>query len=67
MFCSIKRYSHIGLGVRHVGILFGTHNALRKPFSHGVVVWNFVVGASDPHGRINNSNLMLSLVKGSLK
>jgi hypothetical protein len=68
MFCSIKRNSHIGLGVGHVGIFFGTHIALRKPFSYGVVVWNSVVGAShphvgasNPHGGINNSNLMLSL------
>jgi hypothetical protein len=68
MFCSIERYSHIGLGVGHVGIVVGTHIALRKPFLYGVGVWNCVVGASHPHvgashsyGGINNSNLMSSL------
>jgi hypothetical protein len=35
MFCSIGRYSHIGLGVGHVGIFIGTHIALRKHFLYG--------------------------------
>jgi hypothetical protein len=61
MFCSIGRYSHIGLGVGHVGIFVGTHIALRKPSLYGVGVWNCVVGASHPHGGIKNYNLMLSL------
>jgi hypothetical protein len=61
MFCSIGRYSHICLGVRHVGIFVGTHIALfifvKTPCK---LSWG-LVGVSHPHGEINNSNLMLSL------
>jgi hypothetical protein len=60
-----RSYSHIGLGVRHVGIFVVTHIAFlfcEKPFciglGLGIVV---VVGVSHPHREINNSNLMLSL------
>jgi hypothetical protein len=67
-------YSHIGLSVGHVGIFDDTHIAcfvlVKTPC---ILSWGLVgasqphVGASHPHGGINNSNLMLSLVKGSLK
>jgi len=64
-FCSIRRYSHIGLGVRHVEIIIivGTHIAFvfcENPFCMELG-FGVVVGASHPHGGINNSNLMLSL------
>jgi hypothetical protein len=66
MFCSIERYSHIGLGVGHVGIFVGTCIAffifVKTPC---ILSWD-LVGTSHPHRGINNSNLMLSL-EGILK
>jgi hypothetical protein len=68
MFCRSGRYSHIGLGVKHVGIFVGTHIAFllcENPFymelELGIVG---VGGALHPLGGTNNSNLMLSLVRG---
>jgi hypothetical protein len=60
VFVASGRYSHIGLGVGHVGIIVGTHNAFlfcENPF----VGARACVGASHPHGKIKKFNLMLSL------
>jgi hypothetical protein len=64
VFVTLGRYSHIGFGVGYVGIFVGTHIAFifcENPFYEEIRLGIVVVGASHPHGRINNSNLMLSL------
>jgi hypothetical protein len=68
-FVASSRYSHIGLGVGHVGIIVGTHialceNPLAIELGLGIVVGGASlprVGASHLLGGINNCNLMLSL------
>ena len=57
VFVALGSYTHIGLGVGHVGIFVGTHIAFL--FCENALC--VVVGASHPLGGINNSNLMLSL------
>jgi hypothetical protein len=64
VFVASGSYSHIGLGVGHVGIFVGTHIAFlfcENPFCMELGLGIVVVGASHPLGGINNSNLMLSL------
>jgi len=66
-----------GLGVRHVGIFIFTtldflfaKNLLRLELGASWACWwalGACVGVSHPQGGIKNSNLMLSLVEGSLE
>jgi hypothetical protein len=70
MFCSIRRYSHINLGVGHVGIFVDTHITFlicENPFYIELALEIVGVGVWHPLEGINNFNLMLSLVEGSLK
>jgi hypothetical protein len=71
VFVASRNYTHIGLGVGHVGILLALtlhflfcENPICMEFGLGIVVGGVSqphVGASHPLGGINNSNLMLSL------
>ena len=62
VFVASGSYSHIGLGVGHVGIFVGTHIAFlfcENPFYIELGFGIDIVGAWHPLGGINNSNLML--------
>jgi hypothetical protein len=73
VFVASRSYSHIGLGVGHVGILLALtlhflfcENPLCMEFGLGIVVGGVShphshVGDSHPLRGINNSNLMMSL------
>jgi hypothetical protein len=67
VFVASGRYSHIGLGVGHVGIFVGIHIAFllcENPFYIELELGIVGVGDLHPLGGINNYNLVLSLVKG---
>jgi hypothetical protein len=74
MFCSLMLvFSHWPWCQACENLHWHSHHIFVLVKTPCILRWGLVgasqthVGASHPHGGINNSNLMLNLVKGSLK